>query len=221
MSPLRLATRRGENSELKTPSPETRNPKPGACPHCDGTGWMRVTDWGPSRVARCVCRTQGTPAQEAKEPGGFRSIADVMQDSQAIKAVLSETDKRVAEVIEKCRGAQQAVTSGEIAGHLWPGTSMDASEHERLRRLVTASVRNLRDLGRVPIAASKSTPPGYFIPVTADELRDMHDRLFREGVKLIKLSQLYDRDANLVRELEGQLGLSSMQEEIPAGVSRS
>ena len=183
-------------------------PKP--CPHCGDTpGWRLMIVDGVRRIIRCECRTRNTPEQEAKNPAGFRPLKEIMERSPVVKAALTETDRRVAGLIEKCQGAQSAVTSAEIAASLWPGSSMDAREHERLRRMVTASVRNLRDLGRLPIAASKATPPGYFMPVTSEEFRDMHDRLFREGLKLIQLSQLYDRDKDLVRRLEGQLGFNT------------
>jgi hypothetical protein len=77
-------------------------------------------------------------------------------------------------------------------------------------RQVKKIVMRLRTVARLPVAATKEPPYGYFIPVTAEEVADMRERMFREGLKLIVQSRdLFGEDKRLVRELEGQLRLAS------------
>jgi len=192
------------------------------CSLCGNTGWMRVegqVTGDPARVTRCVCRTRAKAAEAAKHPGGFRSIGELLERAPAVKAVINATDKRVAEIIEKCQGAAAAVTSGEIAGALWPGTSMDPKQAENLRRAVTESVARLRSLARMPIAASKLKPYGYFIPVDAREWREMYDRINNEAVKLHDWATLFNRNADAVRAVEGQAGFNTESTESTEAVS--
>lgn len=195
------------NSELSKPESRIPNPGPGPCPQCDGTGWMRITEGGVSRVTRCVCRTRNTPAQEAERPGGFEPLAAVMQRSPAVKAAISATDTRVAELIQAHRGAGDPITIRDIIATLWPGTSMDINQAERYVRQIKDSVKRLRNLAEIPIAASKAKPYGYFIAQTAGEMEDMYERHKSELIEHAKICKLFARDRNLVRELEGQLGL--------------
>src|SRR5690242_20825325 len=85
------------------------------------------------------------------------------------------------------------------------GVNDRAKTRVSLARSVKATVEKLRMLARMPIAATKRPPYGYYIPVTAEECDECYRRLFGEGVKLIMVARLFKPDANLVEELRGQL----------------
>ncbi len=185
----------------------------GVCPHCQGTGWMHV----PIRqdltaVKRCVCRTRGRADAEKERPGGFQKpnyeLGMMNYESPEMGALLNETDRKIARLIEERKGQQHAISIREICEAVFGdehgyGPSIDAAQ----QRSVKQTVEKLRMLARMPIAATKRPPYGYYIPVTAEECDECYKRLFGEGVKLIMLSRLFRPDADVVRELEGQLGL--------------
>jgi hypothetical protein len=175
---------------------------------------------GFTHIADC-----GLPPRPGRGPGiadlRTETIAEILKRRPALKGVITPVDVQIAEVIERHTGEVRAITAREIAGVLWPGTTMLLDQAEKYRRAVTESVERLRTLARMPIAASKKPPYGYFMPETAVEATEMHDRLLGEGVKLIQRSQLFRVDRDLVRQLEGQLGFEesgdrSQETECPA-----
>jgi hypothetical protein len=135
-------------------------------------------------------RPQASDAQIAQGSGSAFAAARV--------ALLEKLDSEVGAIILCHRGQANAI-KGDAIRALVPSVDQ--------RRLKQA-IENLRNVARLPVAATKEPPYGYFIPVTAEETRVMHDRVMREAIRLIRLSQLFERDADLVRTLEGQLGLA-------------
>lgn len=180
------------------------------CSKCEGSGWKPVMVDGVRRVVRCDCLVREKAAEEKTHPGGFRSLAELVRANPKIKDLLRPDDERVAEFLETRRGKEQAVTSKEIASHLWPGTTMDNGWSERKRRDVCACIERLRTIAKMPIAASKEPPLGYFMPATAEETAEMFERCVQEILKGWKIARLFRPGADLVRELEGQLKLQDL-----------
>src|SRR5690242_20344271 len=146
------------------------------CTYCHGTGWMNVeyTSGGQTLtgVKRCVCRTRELAAQDKERPGGFESTAGILRGAQddrggALDAVLNETDRKIARLIEGRKGQEQAIQIDDIICEIWPGWSGWGAD--KYRRSVKQTVEKLRMLARMPIAATKRPPYGYYIPVTAEE----------------------------------------------------
>jgi hypothetical protein len=170
------------------------------CEICGGTGWMHVATKGrASGVARCACRT-AVPQRGRDDP----------------TSVLADPDREIARIIMQRRGKANAISIEEICKGLWPsawygGGSSDAVElHKRrneLARTVKASVERIRREARLPIAATKASPGGYYVPVTAEECDECYRRMVNEGVKLILNARLFRPEADIVQELRGQLKL--------------
>jgi hypothetical protein len=175
-------------------------------------------------VARCVCRTRAKAEEEKQHPGGFlpfgeiamSGVARAVEEARERIEALGDPDREIARIIIERRGKAHAVSIGEICKLMWPsawygGGSADAAELHRRRNLlartVKSSVERIRSEARLPIAATKGSPGGYYIPVTAEECDECYRRLFGEGVKLILLSRLFRPEADIVAELRGQLRL--------------
>src|SRR2546426_1704178 len=184
-------------------------------------------------VKPCECRTAAKAEREKAHPGGFEAIGPLMNrviesmtqsSNPQIPSIASDSrthqpdEKQICESDGVKYAAARAATLGKpeceiaaiILNHRGHENAIKIDEIRKLlpdldSRAVKGAVENIRRLARLPVAAAKEPPYGYFIPRTAEEARDCHDRLFREGIRLIELSQLFERDRDLVRELEGQL----------------
>ena len=190
------------------------NPSPD-CSLCKDTGWVAYQIDGMRRVKRCVCKTRQTAAADRQAPGGFVRADQATQGIRELPlpdlahAALMPGDRQIAALISQRRGKAQAIRIREICARLWPQAASDLANFDGLARAVKAAVERLRKLGRLPIAATKEPPYGYFLPATAEECDEVHDRLFAEGIKLIVHSQLFRPDRDLVERLRGQLELES------------
>lgn len=199
------------------------------CAHCNDTGWMNVR-YGPNNermgVARCVCRTRAKAEQEKQAPSGFQNTGSVLKRNSELRVTSSELqsmgepDSKIAEIILGHRGKSDPISIEAICKELWwrewayRGEGDASAVHSRrnnLIRSVKASVERIRKEARMPIAATKAPPYGYYIPVTAEECDECYRRLFGEGVKLILLSRLFRPDADVVQELRGQLRIASSE----------
>jgi hypothetical protein len=147
---------------------------------------------------------QGQPAPPPGRPAGSPlqaafSIEAALCDQPKLQRLLSPPEIEAAKIIQGRIGQAQAIRIrdlGVLLGQDWDD------------RAVKAAVERLRTLARMPIASTKAPPYGLFMPATAEEARETHDRLFGEGIRLIVHSQLFGRDKDLVRKLEGQLELT-------------
>lgn len=192
-----------------------------ACPHCNDTGFMNVR-YGPNNervgMTKCVCRTRKRAEQEKKMPGGFSKLNYELPITNYELKSLGNPDREIAAIILKHRGKENAVSIEEICKTLWPREWNYGYSGEELRknktnliRTVKASVERIRTEARIPVAAHKGSGGGYYIPETAEECDDCYRRLFGEGVKLILLSRLFRPEADVVRELAGQLRVANSE----------
>ena len=160
------------------------------CTQCDGTGWRPVEIDGVRRVTRC---DHGASARRRAEP------ITVFVDP-VFRARLSQDEGAILEIILAHRGAENPIKIREIVDLVWPQAievQRTLQEEQDCQREVKRAVAKFREEGRIPIAGSKGSDGGYFVPAGQDELQDCHDRLLREGWKLIALSQLFVRDKEL------------------------
>jgi hypothetical protein len=74
-------------------------------------------------------------------------------------------------------------------------------------RDIKDSVRRLREFMNLRIAATKKPPYGYFMVETAQEADEFAERIFGEGVKLMRLCRMFRPERDWVQELRGQLVL--------------
>ena len=180
------------NTESRVPSPESR----ARCALCDNTGYRPIDP--ENRAAGVI------PCDHRRDGGGFTAIGDCRL---AIDDLLTPPEKQIREVILRRRGRENAISIGQLAATIYGADRKNLGEWDSAVRGIKRTVEKLRTLGRIPIAATKTQPYGYFLPATAEEGDDCHDRLFTEGIRLIVLSQLFKRDADLMQRLRGQLGL--------------
>jgi hypothetical protein len=146
-------------------------------------------------------------ADSAIEPSGHRAIESppafsvdlLLAQRPILRTALTPAELTLARIIAGRVGQAQAIRIRDLAAMLGEGW------HDRE---VKEAVRRLREVAAMPIAATKVPPYGLFMCATAEEARDMHDRMLGEGIRLLKHSQLFGRDRDLVRVLEGQLELS-------------
>ena len=128
---------------------------------------------------------------------GF-SINYVLAKRPELRDVLTKAEIALAQMVEGHIGQAQAIRIKTLAVLMGEGWE---------ERSIKDSISRLRVIAHMPIAATKVPPYGLFMPATAEEAHETHDRLFGEGVRLIILSQLFARDRDLARKLEGQLDL--------------
>ena len=177
----------------------------------------------------CRCRVEAKRQAERDHPGGFEPVGEILGKvvgdrgqgtvgkplqpvtynlSPAVSAVLTPHDKKIAALIQARVGKPNAIRGRDLAVAIWPSEMADPAKYESaVRRWLEDSISRLRRFARLPIAASKSNPMGYYIPATAQECDEVHDRLFGEGIERIKDSQLFRFDRDLVERLRGQLEL--------------
>lgn len=129
-------------------------------------------------------KTKGLPHKPSDEQ--IKQAAGTLRYAASRAAMLGLPDREIAAIILNHRGKRNPVSIEEIAGTF----GMDAHG-------VKASVERIRTEARIPVAAHKGNPGGYCIPETAKECDECHDRMFREGIKLIRLSQLFKREGGL------------------------
>jgi len=159
------------------------------CPQCDGTGWRPVMVDGVRRVAPCDHgRGPGAAKPRPASPGPLFATAE---------------ERQIRDLILSRRGLENAITARRIIEIVWPETLTVRRTHEEqnnCERLVKDVVEQLRE-ARVPVGASKGSPAGYYLAESEQDRQEVHDRLLREGEKLIKLSQVFCQDADLVELL--------------------
>jgi hypothetical protein len=164
------------------------------CSLCDNTGYRPIEP--ENRAAGVI------PCDHRRNGAGFTAIGDCRL---AIEDLLTPPEKQVRELILCRRGRQKAITIGQLAATVYGADRQHLGEWDSAVRSIKRTVEKLRTLARIPIAATKTQPYGYFLPATAEEGDECHDRLFTEGIRLIVLSQLFKRDADLMQALRGQL----------------
>ena len=189
------------------------------CLKCNGTGWKTIFQDGHSSVIECDCRRSkrgfeqvGTILGESRfairDSGTGPTPYSRLPISRAVEAVLTPHDKKIAALIQARVGKQNAIRGRDLAVAVWPAEMADPAKYESaVRRWLEDSISRLRRFARLPIAASKANPMGYYIPATAQECDEVHDRLFGEGIERIKDSQLFRFDRDLAERLRGQLEL--------------
>jgi hypothetical protein len=168
------------------------------CSLCDDTGWRPVIVNGVQRFTRCTHTLPSLDAPAAG-PGTFALTAP----NPGFRAKLSADERRIHDLIISRRGLGQAMRIREVIDIVWPQLLVPRTfeEQKGCEREVKRVIAKLREEGRYLIAASKEKPFGYFVPETQGERQECHDRLFREGWELIKLSQLFVRDEDLGKRL--------------------
>jgi hypothetical protein len=134
---------------------------------------------------------------ESGESPAF-SVDALLSLRPALRQVLNYNDLLVAREIERHIGQPRAIRIRDLA------TMLGENWNDRAIKDV---VDRLRSLAHMPIGSTKAPPYGLFMPSTPEEAKEIHDRLFGEGIRLIVHSQLFGKDRDLVRQLEGQLEL--------------
>lgn len=183
------------------------------CSQCDGTGWRHVKRQEAGvggreydAVEPCPCRRKRPDAQPLSpkfEPvgPGLEGIVDRLGD-----AALLPLDRRLATILRNHRGRASAIRSAELAALVFDDTS-DPARKEEFRRGITQSIERLRTFARLPIAATKEPPYGYFLAETDAECDEMHERYMRELIRCAALARLFRPQADIVQRLRGQLEL--------------
>jgi len=189
----------------------------GHCSLCDGTGWRPRDPEEPRRgVVRCTHgREPGTGNRESQlEPIGpavhrlIGSLAD---------AALTPNDRKIRSLLQQHVGKAQAIRAADLAALVFDGAG-DPRRKEEDRRHVTQSIERLRTFARLPIAATKEPPYGYFLAETDEEWDDMHERYMRELVRVARLARLFRPQADIVQRLRGQLQLQNSEvSPVPVG----
>lgn len=165
------------------------------CEACGGTGWKSIERNGTSYAFRCDHGTT-EPLASAREIARSQAISDL---------VLTTWDKAIRALVEPRRGRANAIKIEEIGQLLWPDDW--AKNRDHVVRRIKESAERLRLFAGFRMVASKSKPYGYFVPATAEEADEYAERMFREGVKLLRLARLFRPDRDWVQEMRGQLQL--------------
>jgi hypothetical protein len=165
-----------------------------SCELCAGTGFKDVVVNGVHYARKC---DHGV----AREPQMLREIAAASRLMSEI--VLTPLDRAVREIVTPRIGQAHAITIREIVASLPPEIMVgkDAA------RDIKDSVRRLREFMNLRIAATKKPPYGYFMVETAQEADEFAERIFGEGVKLMRLCRMFRPERDWVQELRGQLVL--------------
>lgn len=183
------------------------------CPLCDNTGYRPIDP--ENRAAGVI------PCDHRRNAAGFESVGTILRKSEVGSrkwevgdAALTPNDKKIAEILQAHVGKKNPIRSAELAGLVFdPSGEADADpkRKEEFRRNVTQSIERLRTFARLPIAATKEPPYGYFLAETQEEWDDMHERYMRELVRVAKLARLFRPQADIVQRLRGQLALAGDQ----------
>jgi hypothetical protein len=103
--------------------------------------------------------------------------------------------KHLIYALNKRRGAAAAIKNDQLAA------SLKVSE-----RQIKQMVKDLVEVYGLPVGARRQPPYGYFLAVTAEEIKDTCDNYFREAVSLFyRIGKMADEHTML--EYEGQLRL--------------
>lgn len=167
------------------------------CSQCDDTGWRPVERNGVRVVIACNHRQ--APGAQPKSPAEWWN-APPGEFMSARVAQLDRVPREIGMLILNHRGKEQAISIREVIAFF--AAKIPLSERD-----VKAAVETVRTVARVPIAASKEPPYGYFIPTRAEEHDEMYSRHLREAVKHILIARLHRPQADIVEELRGQLQL--------------
>jgi len=186
------------------------------CSQCDGTGYRSVEVIRPDggRTSYAVACDHG---RGASAPAGGVSRIDSfshlvigsfeINGPELVEAALARRagdltpeQIQIARLIGRRVGQAAAIRIADLIKGLGGGYT---------DRDVKAMLKQLRRILKIPIAATKAPPYGIFIPGTAQEMDDAHDRYMREGIESIITSQLFREDLDLVQRLRGQLGLAA------------
>jgi hypothetical protein len=160
------------------------------CSICDDTGWRTEERDGTSYAVRC------DHGRAAAKP---QPVGEILP--RLIPVLLSPAERLIHDLVVARRGEAQAIKNRELVERL------EGIGERWTERDVKTTIKKLRNQARLPIAATKSPPYGYFVPATAEECDACHDRLFGEGIELIVLSQLFRADSDLRERLWGQFEL--------------
>jgi hypothetical protein len=163
------------------------------CPQCDGTGWKRIEIDGVVYRRRCNHGVQAL---------GLEAVS--ISVNAAFRARLGGDEVRIHDLILERRGKEQAIRIREVVDAIWPEGIVPRTNQEEqdCHREVKRVIARMRDEGKYPIIGDKGESAGYFLPATAQERQDYHDRMIQEGWKLIALSQLFVRDEDLGERLK-------------------
>jgi len=177
-----------------------------SCQNCEGTGWRRVERDGVLSVEPCPCRRK-KPDNQPLSPK-FQRVGPALDHlvDRLGDAALMPLDRRLAAILKNHRGRANAISSAELAGLVFDGVG-DPKRSEEFRRGITKSIERLRTFARLPIAATKEPPYGYFLAATDAECDEMHERYVRELIRCAALARLFRPQADLVQRLRGQLEL--------------
>jgi len=185
------------------------------CPDCRELQGYRRTRQSDGRggtysaLAKC---NHGASTGAGFEPVGS-VIPSATRNLALAEAALMPTDKKIAATLQGHVGRANAIRAAELAVGIFDGAG-DPSRKEEVRRGVTQSIERLRTFARLPIAATKEPPYGYFLAETDEEWDDMHERYMRELVRIAKLARLFRPQADIVQRLRGQLQLSADSAEV-------
>jgi hypothetical protein len=168
-----------------------------SCETCGDTGWKDVVVNGIHYAQQC---DHGASQRHDLQP-----LGEIAATSQAVQElVLTPLDRAVRDIITQRVGLARAVTIREIVASLPPQIMVGKDAP----RDIKDSVRRLREFMNLRVAASKRPPYGYFIVQTADEADEFAQRIFSEGVKLMRLCRMFRPERDWVQELRGQLQLT-------------
>ena len=186
------------------------------CELCQNTGYLSIEVKRPDGTLTSYAkpcdhgRNGGTPAGEFEQIGrlGDRVIERLQTNGpELIEQALARhagdllpAEIQIARLIGRRVGQGAAIRIADliqVLGDAW--TDRD----------IKAMIARLRTLAKLPIAATKAPPYGFFVPGTAQEVDEAHDRYMREGIKLIILAQNFREDKDLVQQLRGQLSLEA------------
>ena len=145
------------------------------CSQCDGTNFRNEVRNGISYAVPCE---HGRKGFEQIGPAVHRLIASWEN------AALTPIDREIGVLIQRHVGEANAIRICDIYAVVWPDEMQDPKQVDRLIRAVKKSVERLRIFARLPIAATKVPPYGYFIAATAEECDAAFDRYVQEGIKM-------------------------------------
>jgi hypothetical protein len=127
---------------------------------------------------------------------------------------MSPEERRVAEIIAKCRGRGKAVQARHV------GYKVGLPE-----RKVREIIKKLVEQHHLPIGSTSAVDGGYYMITDLKELRQVRASLVRRAVSILGRAKAYDR-AGWVAEMAGQLAMkleadrepeqSSLWEEVKA-----
>lgn len=179
------------------------------CQQCDNTGYRPIDP--ENRAAGVIpCDHRRDSRLGTRDPGlepirpSLHRLIESMEN-----AALTPLDREIGALIQRHVGEANAIRICDIYAVIWPDERQDPKQIDRLTRGVKKSVERLRIFARLPIAATKLPPYGYFIAATAEECDAAFERYVQEGIKMFLLARLFKPRADLVQALRGQLELRS------------